>query len=166
MAQILLCGSAVRVHDSQAYKKMDATSQHISCILELRKIMLFSFQSVTVAVVCAILRVSQVWNPRQIQFSPCTWSLWLSKAFVRLLCSPCWCSCCCLSSTWSFRHWSPCRRLRRLCRGTPHILPVLLPLLLSHRCHQESGDWWLLSLQWWQCLRDLPRYMPWSFPGK
>ena len=33
---------------------------------------------------------------------------------------------------------SPCRRLWRLCRDAQLILPVLLPLLLSHRCHQQK----------------------------
>ena len=48
----------MRVHDSQAYRKMDVTRKHISCILELREILL-SFQTgfnlVNAAVVCAIL---------------------------------------------------------------------------------------------------------------
>ena len=48
----------MRVHDSQAYRKMDVTREHISRILELREI-LMSFQTcfnlVSVAVVCAIL---------------------------------------------------------------------------------------------------------------
>ena len=43
MACILLC-SAVRVHDSQAYRKMDVTRERISHILELREI-LRSFQT-------------------------------------------------------------------------------------------------------------------------
>ena len=50
MAYILLWNSAVRVHDSQAYRKMDVTRKHITCILELREILL-----VFAAVVCAIL---------------------------------------------------------------------------------------------------------------
>ena len=58
MACILLWGSAVRVHDSQAYKKMDVTRERISRILELREI-LMSFQTgfnlVNAAVVCATL---------------------------------------------------------------------------------------------------------------
>ena len=58
MACILLWSSAVRVHDSQAYRKMDVTRERISRILELRKILL-SFQTgfnlVNAAVVCAIL---------------------------------------------------------------------------------------------------------------
>ena len=69
-----------------------------------------------------------------------------------------------LSSTWSSRHWSPCRRLWRLCRHSQLILPVFLPLLLSHRCRQQSGDWWLFCLQCWQCLSDLLRRLSWSFP--
>ena len=44
MACILLWSSAVRVHDSQAYRKMEVTRERISCILELREILL-SFQN-------------------------------------------------------------------------------------------------------------------------
>ena len=48
----------MRVHDSQAYRKMDVTRERISRILELREILL-SFQTgfnlVNAAVVCAIL---------------------------------------------------------------------------------------------------------------
>ena len=39
MACILLWSSAVRVHDSQAYRKMDMTRERISRILELREIL-------------------------------------------------------------------------------------------------------------------------------
>ena len=56
LACILLWSSAVRVHDSQAYRKMDVTRERISRILELREILL-SFQTgfslVNAAVVCA-----------------------------------------------------------------------------------------------------------------
>ena len=48
----------MRVHDSQAYRKMDVTREHISLILELRKTLL-SFQTgfnlVNAAVACAVL---------------------------------------------------------------------------------------------------------------
>ena len=58
MARILLCTSAVRDHDSQAYRKMDVTRERISRILKLKE-MLLSFQTginlVNAAVVCAIL---------------------------------------------------------------------------------------------------------------
>ena len=54
----------MRVHDSQAYRKMDVTREHISRILELRKILL-SFQTgfslVSAAVVCAILESISSW---------------------------------------------------------------------------------------------------------
>ena len=39
MARIFLCGYAVRVHDSQAYSKMDLTSERISRVSELREIL-------------------------------------------------------------------------------------------------------------------------------
>ena len=58
MACILLWSSAVRVYDSQAYRKMDVTREHISCILELREILLSiqtGFSLVNAAVVCAVL---------------------------------------------------------------------------------------------------------------
>ena len=51
-------GSAVRVLDSQAYRKMDVTREHISRILELSEILLsiqIGFSLVNAAVVCAIL---------------------------------------------------------------------------------------------------------------
>ena len=58
MACILLWSSAVRVHDSQAYRKMNVTRERISHILELREILLSiqsGFSLVNAAVVCAIL---------------------------------------------------------------------------------------------------------------
>ena len=58
MARILICSSAIKVYDSWAYRMMDVTRECISCILELRE-MLLSFQTgfnlVIAAVVCAVL---------------------------------------------------------------------------------------------------------------
>ena len=59
MACILLWSSAVRVHNSQAYRKMDVTRERISRILELREILLsiqIGFSLVNAAVACAILQ--------------------------------------------------------------------------------------------------------------
>ena len=57
MACILLWSSAVRVHDSQSYRKMDVTRERISCFLEPRETLL-SFRTgvnlANAAVVCAI----------------------------------------------------------------------------------------------------------------
>ena len=53
MAYILLWNSAVRVHDSQAYRKMDVTRKHISRILELRELPLL-FQSAFIFVNAAV----------------------------------------------------------------------------------------------------------------
>ena len=58
MACILLWSYTVRVRDSHAYRKMDVTREHISCVLELREILLSiqtCFNLVSAAVVCAIL---------------------------------------------------------------------------------------------------------------
>ena len=75
MAAILLWSSAVRVHDSQAYRKMDVTRERISRILELRE-KLLSFQTgfsfVNVAVACAILESRAVnyimLHPHSVEF--------------------------------------------------------------------------------------------------
>ena len=73
MAYILLWNSAVRVHDSQAYRKMDVTRKHITCILELREILL-SFQTgfnlVNVAAVCAILESISGLEPSSVITEP------------------------------------------------------------------------------------------------
>ena len=70
MAGILLSSSAVRVHDSQAYRKMDVTREHISHILELRQILLLfqtGFNLVNAAVVCAILESISDTEPRYLK---------------------------------------------------------------------------------------------------
>ena len=58
MACILLWSSAVRVHASQAYWKIDVTRERMSRILQLREMLLSiqtGFSLVNVAVFCAIL---------------------------------------------------------------------------------------------------------------
>ena len=73
MACILLWSSAVRVHDSQAYRRMDATRERISCILELREIPL-SFQTgfnlVNAAVVCSVLESISGLEPPSVTTDP------------------------------------------------------------------------------------------------
>ena len=63
----------MRVHDSQAYKKMDVTRECISHILELREILL-SFQTgfnlVNAAVVCAILESISGLKPSSVTTEP------------------------------------------------------------------------------------------------
>ena len=169
MVCILFWSSPVGAHDPQTYKKMAVTSESIGRIFQLREILLsfqtgFSLESaVSAAVVCAIIRLRTLINYK---LSQGIWSLWLSQASVHVLESLCEGRWCCLSSAWSSRHWSLCRRLWRLCRDAQLILPVLLPLLLSYRCHQQSGDWWLFCLQCWQCLHDLLKRLSWSLEEK
>ena len=55
MARIILHSSAVRVHDSQAYRKMGVTKERISLILELRE-KLLSFQTDVILVSAAVAR--------------------------------------------------------------------------------------------------------------
>ena len=72
MAYILLWSSAVRVHESQTYRKMDVTREHISRILELREILL-SFQTgcnIVSDIVCAILESISGLEPSSVITEP------------------------------------------------------------------------------------------------
>ena len=73
MACILLRSFAARVHDSQAYRKIDVTREHISCILELREILLSNqtgFNFVNAAVVCAVLESISGLEPSSVITEP------------------------------------------------------------------------------------------------
>ena len=62
MACILLSSSAVRVHDSQAHRKVDVTRERVSRVLELRE-MVMPFQTGLNLVNAAVVwRVSQALN--------------------------------------------------------------------------------------------------------
>ena len=63
----------MRVHDSQAYRKMDVTRERISRILELREILLSiqtGFSLVNAAVVCAILESISGLEPSSVITEP------------------------------------------------------------------------------------------------
>ena len=65
--------SAVRVNDSQAYRKMDVTRERISRILELREMLLSlqtGFSLVSAAVVCAILESISGLEPSSVITEP------------------------------------------------------------------------------------------------
>ena len=73
IASILFWSSAVRVHDSQAYRKMDVTRERISRILELREILLSlqtGFNLVNTNVVCAILESISGLEPSSVISEP------------------------------------------------------------------------------------------------
>ena len=63
----------MRVHDSQAYRKMGVTRERISRILELREILLpiqTGFTLVSAAVVCAILESISGLEPSSVRPEP------------------------------------------------------------------------------------------------
>ena len=73
MACILLWSSAVRVHDSQAYRKMDVTKESMSRIFELRTILLSfkaGFNLVNAAVVYTILESISGLEPSSVITEP------------------------------------------------------------------------------------------------
>ena len=73
MACILLWGSAVRVHDSRAYRKMDATGERTSRIFELREMLLSSqtgLNLINAAVVCAVLESISGFEPLSVIIGP------------------------------------------------------------------------------------------------
>ena len=85
----LLRSSSVRVHESQAYRKMDVTREHISCVLELREVLL-SFQTgfnlVTAAVACAVLESISGLEPSLVITEP----RYLKLVTVSSFCHPQW----------------------------------------------------------------------------
>ena len=92
MAGILLEGSAVKVHESQAFRKMDVTRERISRILELREVLLSfqtSFNLVNAAVVCAILESISGLEPSSDTNEPRYLQLVTVSSFIYFLCSPC-----------------------------------------------------------------------------
>ena len=73
MACILLWSSVVRVHDSQAYRKMDVTRERISRILQLKEILLSlqtGFNLVNAAVVCTTLENTSGLEPSSVITEP------------------------------------------------------------------------------------------------
>ena len=78
MACILFWSSAVRVHNSQAYRKMDVTRERISRILEQREILLsiqIGFSLVNAAVACAIQQSNSGLEPSSVITEPRYWKL-------------------------------------------------------------------------------------------
>ena len=77
----------MRVHDSQAYRKMDVTRERISPILELREILLLfqtGFNLVNGAVVCAILESISGLEPSSVITEPRYLKLVTISSFVDL----------------------------------------------------------------------------------
>ena len=78
----------MRVHDSQAYKKMDVTRERVSRILKLREILL-SFQTgfnlVSAAAVCAILEGISGLEPSSVFAEPGYFRVVTVQASVHLL---------------------------------------------------------------------------------
>ena len=86
MACNLLKSSAVRVHDSQACRKMDVTRESISRILQVREILL-SFQAgfnvVNAVVVCAILKSISRLEPSLVITEPMYLKLMTALSFCQ-----------------------------------------------------------------------------------
>ena len=63
----------MRIHDSQAHRKIDVTKERISLILELREILLpfqTAFSLVSAAVACAILQSNSGLKPLSVITEP------------------------------------------------------------------------------------------------
>ena len=76
----------MKVHDSQAYRKMDVTRERISRILELREILLSiqtGFSLVNAAVACAILESISGLEPSSLTTEPRYLKLVTVSSFCR-----------------------------------------------------------------------------------
>ena len=91
-------------------------------------------------------------------FPTALWDLTNSRLW-----SLCWCHWCCMSSSWSSRHWSPCRRLWRLCPDTRQIcqfvflssIDVISKALEALEAEQSPISALLMKniLKRWDCLK-------------
>ena len=149
---------------------MDVTREYISCILELRE-MLLSFQTgfslVNAAVVCAILESIFGLEP-----SPLTTELRYSKlvivsSFCPFTLSLYWCHWCCLSSPWSSQHWSSCcRRSTNFDRSSSPATPsmssakwrLMIALLQMLTVASRFSLYSLLPIAHWDCWIELLHY--------
>ena len=148
MVCFLLCSSAVRVHGSQAHKKMDVTKEHISHILELTEMLLLfqtDFNLINAAVICAILesilglKPSSGFNWAQVLESfdclkllPIYFDLLVDATGVGLLSTDLHAVEVLLRCSTNFARFS----------SSP----------AKPGCHQWNRDWWLFCLKSWQCL--------------
>ena len=143
MACIHLCSSAVRVHDSQAYRKMNETRERSSRVLDLKELLL-SFQTglnLVNAVVCVILESisdlelsSDTTYPRYLKLV--TVSSFYSFTVISLLMPLVLFLINLVFPELNFMPWAV-----ELCRDVQLILPILPRLLPGRRCHQQSGGW-------------------------
>ena len=125
----LLWGSMIHKHTGRWMWQGSASV--LTLILKLREVLL-SFQTgfnlINAAVVCAILESIS----RLEHFISYNWAQVLEACDCLKLLSIYFNHCVdathfCLSPTWSSRHWSPCRRLWRLCQDAQLFFPVFLP---------------------------------------
>ena len=92
MARILLCSSTVRIHGSEAYRKMDVKRERISRILVLTEMLLLfqtGFNLVNAAIVCAILESISGLEPSSDIAEPRHLTLATLSGFCHLLLSLC-----------------------------------------------------------------------------
>ena len=136
MACIRLWSSADRVHDSQAYGRKDVT--RFSHTLELKEILL-SFQTGfshgNAPVVCAVQESISGLEPSSVITEPRYLKHVTGSSFYPFT------SICVLMPLVLFVISLVFSAMWGLCRDAQLILPVLLPLLLSYRCHQQIRDW-------------------------
>ena len=103
----LLWSSGVRVHDSQAYRKMDVIRERISCILELIE-MLLSFKTgfnlVYPAIACAVMESISGFKPSSDAEEPRYLELVTVSSFCPFTLISLLMPLVLLSSTWSSRY--------------------------------------------------------------
>ena len=140
-----LSSSAVKVHESQAYRTKEMTRERISFTFDPKDMLLslkVGFSFVRAAMACTILERTSGLEPSSETTAP---------RYLKLVTVPNFCpftfislSGChwhCLSSVWSSPHWYPSYTLCRFCWD--FLLELLAPALpqLEHLCHRQTADW-------------------------
>ena len=148
-ACVLFSNSAVKVHDSQAYRNIEMTRERISFMFDPRDMLLslqMGFSFVRAAVACAILERTSGLEPSSETTVPSYLKLVTVPSFcpfTSISLSLSGCHWRCLSLVWSSRHWFSSYTLCMFCRNilTRASSSCSSSAQLEHLCHRQIANW-------------------------
>ena len=136
--------SAVKVHDSQAYKNMEMTRERISFTFDPRDMLLslqMGFSFVRAAVACAILERTSGLEPSSETTAPRYLKLVTVPNFCHFTFISLWMPLALFFISLVFSALISILYLCRFCRD--FLLELLAPAIpqLEHLCHRQTADW-------------------------
>ena len=142
--KVLFSNSAVKVHDSQAYRNVEMTTERISFTCDSRDMLLslqMGFSFVRAVVACAILERTSGLEPSSETTAPRYLKLVTVPNFCPFTIISIWKPLALFVISWSSR---PDLHLIPLCKFClDFLLEILAPAFpqLEHLCHRQTADW-------------------------